>query len=965
MLQKNVLQHNYTFCFLYYQLQEESNANDFAADLYALAEQASAASCEESSSTPNIPASQEGDMDCSAPSAGSDSSQQTTSSQHMDFTPTSPTRTHMNRSSYCSKTTAGGISPNISSSNEARNSPSGPDKTRGQDEDMWTDYEDVDNVAREMFDSHKDTCNVEPKYETELHDLLVSLCNWQIKHNVSESGLTELFNLIKPLLDDKVADKFPKSLHTLYKRLGIDQDNFTKYIVCPECTQIYSYKDVLTTNTAGRTKVTTCTNKLYDKGKFSKPCNTELVKEVLVKKKKVYVPIKYYCYKSVINSLEEMLKRPGVVKQCKEWCERDVPEGVYSDIYDGHIWKNFWKSKKRPEGFFSANEHTYGFSLNIDWYQPYKHRSDVSIGVIYLVLLNLPREERYKRENWVVVGVIPNLKKEPSSLKYFLRPLVEELKKLCDGIKVETSDHPHGLNIRAALVLVTCDIPAARKTCGFLGHSAKLGCSKCLKQFKGTVGNMDYSGYDVQNWPKRTVTGHRAAVKTMQSNAQSKSSAKALESKCGYRYTPLLDLAYFDTVQFCTIDAMHNLFTGIGKHICGHLWIKKLELFTREDLEKIDERLERLSNANENGWRPKCFSSNWSSWTAYEFKSWILTYSLYALQGILEEKHMNVWHTFVLACRRLVQPTVTKADIEVGYQLLVKFVKQVQAVYGPDVVTPNMHMSMHIRNDMLNYGSLYATWLFAFERCNFVMGCTKTNKKNIEVQLMRSVEKYKQLVSMTKPPAKAKVVSTKYHSLWPLLCPLGNQSVCEPLWVDLHDITLPREATYSLDSEKQHSLHQCYRAMYPDKNIQLPQILLVCASYGHIHMSTTKYASCVYSRSSKKYGGVLASWNDGQSNVSFESEVRPCKIVRFIKHSLRNTVTGGNEQHIFAIVKWYRPYPEASRYLSPISVWESKKFVNFGPASFVPVQRISSKFVWTIHNAGRLVIAPVPAKINL
>jgi len=43
---------------------------------------------------------------------------------------------------------------------------------------------------------------------------------------------------------------------------------------------------------------------------------------------------------------------------------------------------------------------------------------------------------------------------------------------------------------------VTCDLPAGRKVCGFLSHSATLGCSKCLKEFPGAVGNKDYSGFD-------------------------------------------------------------------------------------------------------------------------------------------------------------------------------------------------------------------------------------------------------------------------------------------------------------------------------------------------------------------------------------------------------------------------------------------------------------------------------------
>ena len=43
------------------------------------------------------------------------------------------------------------------------------------------------------------------------------------------------------------------------------------------------------------------------------------------------------------------------------------------------------------------------------------------------------------------------------------------------------------MHLKAGLLCVACDIPAARKVCGFLGHMAKLGCSKCTKEFTSTL----------------------------------------------------------------------------------------------------------------------------------------------------------------------------------------------------------------------------------------------------------------------------------------------------------------------------------------------------------------------------------------------------------------------------------------------------------------------------------------------
>ena len=77
-----------------------------------------------------------------------------------------------------------------------------------------------------------------------------------------------------------------------------------------------------------------------------------------------------------------------------------------------------------------------GLMINADWFQPFKHCTD-SLGAIYLVIMNFPRKERYKRENVILAGLIPSLQKEPSSLNAFLAPLVKSSKnygKVCTYI---------------------------------------------------------------------------------------------------------------------------------------------------------------------------------------------------------------------------------------------------------------------------------------------------------------------------------------------------------------------------------------------------------------------------------------------------------------------------------------------------------------------------------------------------
>jgi len=65
----------------------------------------------------------------------------------------------------------------------------------------------------------------------------------------------------------------------------------------------------------------------------------------------------------------------------------------------------------------------------------------------------------------------------------YLEPLVKELLKFEAGIIVKTLESPCTTTLRARLLCVACDVPAARKVCGFMGHNATQGCSKCTKKF--------------------------------------------------------------------------------------------------------------------------------------------------------------------------------------------------------------------------------------------------------------------------------------------------------------------------------------------------------------------------------------------------------------------------------------------------------------------------------------------------
>ena len=67
---------------------------------------------------------------------------------------------------------------------------------------------------------------------------------------------------------------------------------------------------------------------------------------------------------------------------------------------------------------------------------------------------------------------------------------------------------------------------------------------------------------------------------------------------------------------------------------------------------------------------------------------------------------------------------------------MLKFCKEFELLDGKDRVTPSMHLHVHIKDCILDYGPIYSFWLLSFEKYNGKIGSLPTNKRNIESQIM-------------------------------------------------------------------------------------------------------------------------------------------------------------------------------------------------------------------------------------
>lgn len=161
--------------------------------------------------------------------------------------------------------------------------------------------------------------------------ILLFLCLWSSFCVISDNALDILLQFLRAVFDSLAtvvpaighfAALFPKSLHLFKKQLGIDQDKFVKYVVCPKCHTLYNFDDCyMLCNRKRVSKNSTFVEFLNHRQHFHRTeCGEPLLREVTLKsgQTKLY-PFKVYCYQSVVDTLRCFIQRPNFTMKCELW----------------------------------------------------------------------------------------------------------------------------------------------------------------------------------------------------------------------------------------------------------------------------------------------------------------------------------------------------------------------------------------------------------------------------------------------------------------------------------------------------------------------------------------------------------------------------------------------------------------------------------------------------------------------
>ncbi|SMN01766.1 hypothetical protein SPONN_25 [uncultured Candidatus Thioglobus sp.] len=790
-----------------------------------------------------------------------------------------------------------------------------------------------------------------------LQFIVLFLLSWQAIFRIPNVALDVAFKFFSILLNKlsefcgtnlrAVAAFFPETLLKAYQFQHIVRDNYQQLIVCSECYSTYEYTDCLSKENPAR-NIRFCSFVRFPKhpqARMRIPCGNALLKTIrTATKKHIERPIKVFCCQSLVDCCKQLVGQPGMLDMFSRWKNRAMPAGVMSDIYDGAVWKSFLKLNEHD---FLLDKHTLGLSLNVDWFRPYKH-VEYSVGAMYIAVLNYPRQLRYLRENVILVGIMPGPHEPSLQMNAFIEPLVRDLLKLWNGVEMRTPDG--NKTIRAALVCVSCDIPPARKLTGFVGHSALKACSKCLKSFPTLQfgAKPDYGGFNRDLWPKRKLYDHKEQGMKWK-HAVTLTERHGIERKFGVRYSELLRLPYFDTIRFSVIDPMHNILLGSAKHTIA-IW-KSLGILNQSNNDHIQTIVDKFCTPPDVGRIPYKIASGFSSFTADQWKNWILIFSLVALKEIIPEQHYRIWWVFVQACLLICSRAITQSRIMELDSLLISFCKLFEQIYGKDACTPNLHLHGHLKECYLDYGPSSSFWLFAFERLNGILGSVCTNHQAIEVQLMRKFISNQQVLEKLSLESADTTLPELFRSHGCVKGSLRHDVIPElPLLLPLSPSTcveygklgklLPPVKEKCLNSEQLSSINSLMRSYFGESFVRTlmfytnsSRLLFQGVSYG-CHNSLAHSSSIIYVETSiDTKPAVIRNFISVSVLLQAESDIEPNK---------GNVVLAG--------VDWLQEHEKRNFFGSPVEVWCK---YTVGPGSschaYVPVVCIKCKCAYLDH----------------
>ncbi|OAD66215.1 hypothetical protein PHYBLDRAFT_175507 [Phycomyces blakesleeanus NRRL 1555(-)] len=446
---------------------------------------------------------------------------------------------------------------------------------------------------------------------------------------------------------------------------------------------------------------------------------------------------------------------------------------------------------------------------------------------------------------------------------------------------------------------------------------------------------------------------------------------------------------------------MHNLFLGTAKRMMD-IWIAT-NLLDDKDLVEMQEEANRMVLPVGYTTLKIKIGKKFPFMKADEWKSWCLIYSPVLLKTRLRDDLLGNWIHFVDACRELTKPSITKNGIKKAHESLEEFCVGCEDFYKPDVFTQNMHLHLHLKETIEDFGPIYGFWLFSFECYNGVLKGFETNQKSgfENTYMKRFLESsyngdfcQAHLRNVTSPlllslflklsGCKIYNPALSPHPLIPSFfhLPTFLQSTEKPSKQTFGNESLPLSALplcLKPPTTMRKSEYDCrldfYKIEYDDDSLCSAKTTIRNCWFVNDRIqkiSSINLLGQVYTGGE----GLVVRGSHIQAKFiekSGDSEERYAGRIKYLfLHDFTPNLTHTNlfpchnPQHVFAFVEWYKIPCHQSRIKQGIELYEPE-FLKYDYDNILPVHRILSPIAIGSHVSGsgaaKVVVIPLPRKL--